>query len=74
VQKACDRMRFIADVTIEDNTVLSPNQAFRKTWRIQNSGSCTWSPGYRLIFDSGDPIVRTGIREYTAIRLAGSNN
>jgi len=56
VQKACDRMRFIADVTIEDNTVLSPNQAFRKTWRIQNSGSCTWSPGYRLIFDSGDPM------------------
>ncbi len=51
--KPCDRMRFIDDVTISDNTVLSPNQTFQKVWRIQNIGSCTWTPGYQLVFLSG---------------------
>lgn len=56
VATVCDRMRFIEDVTIEDDTVLAPNQVFRKTWRIQNIGSCTWSPAYQLVFDNGNSM------------------
>ncbi|MHC1772761.1 MAG: NBR1-Ig-like domain-containing protein [Flexilinea sp.] len=65
----CDRMRFIEDVTIEDNTVLAPNQVFRKTWRIQNIGSCTWSPAYQLVFDNGNSMsgpAAVNISKYVA--------
>ncbi len=51
----CDQARYIKDVNVPDGTKFSPNQTFTKTWRIQNSGTCTWS-GYSLVFDSGDPL------------------
>lgn len=54
VNTVCDRIRFIDDVTIPDDTVMQPGQVFRKTWRIQNAGSCVWTAGYQLIFYSGD--------------------
>ncbi|MCJ7513005.1 MAG: NBR1-Ig-like domain-containing protein [Anaerolineales bacterium] len=28
--------------------------SFTKTWRLKNVGTCTWTSGYELIFDSGD--------------------
>jgi polar amino acid transport system substrate-binding protein len=33
---------------------MKPGQAFSKGWRVQNTGTCTWSRDYRLIFASGD--------------------
>jgi hypothetical protein len=42
------------DVTIPDNTKMAPIQAFSKTWRIQNIGTCSWNSSYLLIFDHGD--------------------
>jgi len=48
-----DRASFVSDVTIPDNTRLSPGQSFVKTWRLQNSGSCTWSTDYVLVFVDG---------------------
>ncbi len=53
---ACDRAQFIADVTVPDGTVFSPNAPFIKTWRIKNVGTCTWSTSYSLIFASGDKM------------------
>jgi len=54
---ACDRAQFIADVTVPDGTMFSPNTSFIKTWRIKNVGTCTWSTSYALIFDSGDKMA-----------------
>lgn len=45
---AVDMARFVADVTIEDGTVIQPGANFTKTWRIRNSGTTTWKDGYRL--------------------------
>ena len=47
---------FVADVTIPDDTVFLPNTAFIKTWRIQNTGSCDWEPGTKLVYFSGDQM------------------
>jgi hypothetical protein len=41
------------DVTIPDNTQMSPGQAFTKTWRLQNAGTCTWSKEYTIALFSG---------------------
>ena len=56
VNTVCDRVRFLEDVTIPDDTQMSPGQVFRKIWRIQNAGSCTWTAGYQLVFYSGDSM------------------
>jgi hypothetical protein len=51
----CDLGKFISDVTIPDGTVMTPNQTFTKTWRLQNIGTCSWT-GYSLVFDSGEAM------------------
>lgn len=56
VTTVCDRIRFIEDVTIPDETRVRPGQTFRKVWRIQNAGSCVWDAGYQLIYTSGDQM------------------
>jgi hypothetical protein len=53
-QPACtDGAQFVADVTIPDGTKVQPNQRFTKTWRLRNTGSCTWGSGYSLVFVGG---------------------
>lgn len=44
------------DVTIPDGTQLLPGQSFTKTWRVVNSGSCSWTRGYKLVFYSGNDM------------------
>ena len=52
----CYRMQFIRDVTYSDGSVLEPNTTFTKTWRLQNSGSCTWTSDFDLVFVSGNSM------------------
>ena len=52
-------MKFITDVTFGDNNMKSPSfikpgEGFVKTWRMQNTGSCTWTPSYRLVYAYGN--------------------
>lgn len=55
-QAPCDQVKFVKDVTIPDDMELEPGEQFKKTWRLQNSGSCPWTIGYLLYFDSGDAL------------------
>lgn len=52
----CNQASFVSDVTIDDNTNITVNKAFTKTWRLRNVGTCTWTSGYQLVFDSGDKM------------------
>jgi len=52
----CNRASFVKDVTYADNAVVLPGTVFTKTWRLKNNGSCTWTSGYVLLFDSGDQM------------------
>lgn len=48
---ACtDSASFVADVTIPDQTNLDPGKKFTKTWRVKNTGTCTWDENYSLVF------------------------
>jgi hypothetical protein len=47
---------FIQDVTVIDETLFSPGEKFRKTTRIKNSGTCTWTNFYFLEFISGEDM------------------
>ena len=50
----CDRAMFVTDVNIPDGTTFAPGAAFSKTWRLKNSGACTWTKDYRLNYYSGE--------------------
>ena len=53
----CDDYAFnpaTVDVNIPDGTPMTPNQDFVKTWKIKNTGECTWGDGYKLIYSYGD--------------------
>jgi len=45
--------KFVADVTIPDGSVMKPGEKFKKTWRVRNSGSGTWTH-CRIVFTRGD--------------------
>jgi hypothetical protein len=42
------------DISIPDDTTLSPGESFSKTWRFTNGGSCSWTSEYTVVFFSGD--------------------
>jgi hypothetical protein len=45
------------DVSIPPGTRMQPGEAFVKTWRVQNTGTCTWTSQYSLVFASGEPMT-----------------
>jgi hypothetical protein len=47
---------FVSDVSVPDGTVINPNTAFKKTWRIKNNGTSTWTTAYSLAFAQGDKM------------------
>jgi hypothetical protein len=50
----CDQVDFVGDYSNNNDTIFYPGEVFRKTWRFQNVGACTWTPDYRLVMVSGD--------------------
>lgn len=40
---------FIEDVTIPDFSLVEPGELLEKRWMVQNSGTCDWGAGYRLV-------------------------
>jgi hypothetical protein len=62
-----DEAQFVSDVTIPDNTVMTPGQNFTKTWRLRNSGSCNWTTAYDAVFVDGNAMGGAA-----AVPLAGS--
>lgn len=53
---ACNQAAFVADVSAQDGTALWPGEVFTKAWRLTNTGSCTWTPDYRVVFAGGDQM------------------
>jgi hypothetical protein len=49
----CDASQFITDVTIPDGYVLAPGEGFTKTWRLKNTGTCSWTSSYSIVYSSG---------------------
>jgi len=53
---SCYGLSFIKDVTIPDGTTMQASQVFTKTWRVSNTGSCSWDIGSEFVFYSGDSM------------------
>lgn len=53
------------DVTIPDYTELQPGEHFIKTWRLVNSGPCTWSDAYAAVWFSGEMFEASQVVPFT---------
>jgi hypothetical protein len=51
--------RFVADVTIPDDSPVEANASFTKTWRVENNGDLAWGAGYQLAFLRGTAMTDT---------------
>ncbi len=49
-----DHATFITDVTFPDWTQVEVGETFQKVWRLKNTGTCTWTADYSLIFQGGE--------------------
>jgi hypothetical protein len=68
----CDNSAFVADVTIPDNTAMTAGQTFKKTWKLQNTGTCPWTTSYTITFLSGNKM--NGVAEPITVEVgAGSS-
>ena len=67
-----DRAIFVDDVTIRDNTLVLPGEAFVKIWRLRNDGSCTWDPSYATAFIGGDRMDAASLVHLTTTVPPGS--
>lgn len=65
---SCDQAEFVRE-TIADGAQLRPGTEFTKTWTLKNSGTCTWSAGYRLVFESGEPMTTSVSRVITSTEV-----
>ena len=57
----CDIAKFVQDVTIPDGTTLKAGEAFTKTWRLTNVGTCSWTTEYDLVFVSGNSMSASAV-------------
>lgn len=53
---ACLGLAFVSDVTIPDNTKLTPGEKVTKTWRVRNNGTCAWESGFTFRFVGGEAM------------------
>lgn len=54
-------MVYVADVTIPDGQAFNPGAGFRKTWRVKNSGTCSWDSNYSFSLASGSSMGTNSI-------------
>ena len=81
----CDRAGYVKDVTVPDGTAINSGTHFTKTWRLTNTGACTWTSDYDVVFFTGDKIggpssfslddtVRPGETVDISVDLTAPNN
>ena len=70
----CDRAAFVSDVTVPDGEDHDPGDVFTKTWRLKNTGSCTWTSGYDLVFDHGDQMGAPAAVQLTSGTIGQNQN
>lgn len=53
----CNQATFVTDVTVKDGTQMAKGEDFTKTWRIRNSGTCSWDDDYTVVFEGGTNLA-----------------
>jgi hypothetical protein len=55
----CNNAASLRDVTVADGEEKAPLETFTKTWRLLNTGDCSWSRSYSVVFIDGADMSAT---------------
>lgn len=61
------------DISVPDNTQFLPGQAFTKTWRLVNNGSCTWTREYAAVWFSGETMGKVLVQPFSSAVQPGQS-
>jgi hypothetical protein len=61
---SCDSAGWVSE-TIPDGSSYTPGAAFTKSWTFTNAGTCTWTSGYKLVFNSGEAMGAPASQQLT---------
>ena len=61
----CYQVKFIDDITVPDGAKIVAGNSFTKTWRIRNSGSCTWDTRFDIAFVDGTQMTSSKVWDLT---------
>lgn len=50
----CDQAELVVDMNEPPGNVMLPGWGFLKTWRLRNTGSCTWTTSYAIVYRDGE--------------------
>ncbi len=54
---ACtNQATLVRHLSFADNSKIDSGLFFGKIWRLQNTGTCTWSNGYAFVFSNGEQM------------------
>jgi len=56
VPPCTNRATLVRHLSFPNNTSIVINNYFLKAWRIENTGTCTWTTDYKFVFASGDQM------------------
>lgn len=51
-----NKIEFVQDLNIPDDTAFTPGAEFTKRWQLRNSGTCIWTKEYSVVFVGGDAM------------------
>lgn len=61
------------DISVADGTQFLPGQAFTKTWRLVNAGSCPWTREYAIVWFSGETLGKIISLPFTTVVQPGQS-
>jgi hypothetical protein len=67
----CEQAGFVTDVSVPDGTALPAGSPFTKTWRLKNTGTCTWTTDFALVFASGESMSGPASQKLASSVLPG---
>ena len=53
-ENCINRVKFVEDITIPDDSIVAAAKPFTKTWKLRNVGTCVWTDQYSFDFVDGD--------------------
>jgi hypothetical protein len=65
----CDNAKFVSDVSVPDGTRFAPGTRFIKTWRLRNTGTCTWTSDYSIFFLNGSKMSGTSPQDLDFVNI-----
>lgn len=55
-QAGISNSAYVADITVPDDTPITPGTQFVKTWRVKNTGERVWGTGFSLVLVNGETM------------------